>query len=354
MSIPTEPVGSIPRSSELQAALGAHAQGTLADEELNRMFDAAVQNTVASFEAVGSPIVTDGEQTKSSFATYPLEGLASLSPEGVVIAFEDGHQRQLPVLTEGPFRYQNLAGSYVERTRKFTALPVKQAVISASAMSLLYPESGIAGYTSAQFTEDLITQAVADIRSCFDAGADSVQVDFTEGRLALKLDPSGGLLGRFIDLNNEVFAAFSEAERARIGVHTCPGGDHDSTHSADVDYTELIPALLTLNAGRFFFQMASEADPATSLAAIAANLGSDQMAYVGVIDVNDETIESAETVRDRVLAAAELIPVGRLGTTDDCGYSPFADDVVTSRETAFAKVAARVRGTALAAAELGI
>ena len=74
------------------------------------------------------------------------------------------------------------------------------------------------------------------------AGAFKVQVDFTEGRLALKLDPSGALLNSFIDLNNLALGALfrSRAQRC-IGVHTCPGGDRDSTHSADVDYAELLP-----------------------------------------------------------------------------------------------------------------
>ena len=59
-------------------------------------------------------------------------------------------------------------------------------------------------------------------------------------------------------------------------------------------------------------------------------------------------------VRDRVLEAAELIPLERLGTTDDCGFSPFGDDTSTSRETAFEKIRARVEGTALAAEQLGL
>ena len=277
----------------------------------------------------------------------------ALSPDGVVIPFEDGHTRQLPVLTAGPFRYQNLAGSYVERARRFTELPVKQAVIAPSVMALLYPEAGLDGYDRDRFTADLIDQAAADIRSCFDAGADSVQIDFTEGRLALKLDPSGGLLQQFVDLNNAVLDRFTADERRRIGVHTCPGGDHNSTHSADVDYRELIPTLLTLQAGRFYLQMASEADPASSLATVAEHLGPDRLAFVGVIDTCTNEVESAETVRDRVLAAAEHLPVDQLGTTDDCGFSPFADDVVMTRDTAFAKIAARVAGTAMAAEQLG-
>jgi 5-methyltetrahydropteroyltriglutamate--homocysteine methyltransferase len=80
-------------------------------------------------------------------------------------------------------------------------------------------------------------------------------IDFTEGRLSLKLDPSGALLKSFVELNNRVLDRFSDSERARIGVHVCPGGDHDSTHSADVDYAGLLPALFATNAGRFYLQL---------------------------------------------------------------------------------------------------
>jgi 5-methyltetrahydropteroyltriglutamate--homocysteine methyltransferase len=58
-------------------------------------------------------------------------------------------------------------------------------------------------------------------------------------------------------------------------------------------------------------------------------------------------------VRDRVLQAAEYIPLAQLGTTDDCGFSPFSDDTSTTRETAFAKIRSRVLGTALASETLG-
>lgn len=346
--IPTEPVGSVPRPRELQEAIELHSQGKLLTQELDALFDKIVSETIKKFEATGSPVVSDGEQTKSSFATYPLDGLDNIAPDGIVITFEDGHTRQLPRLTKGPFKYATYAGSYLRRAKKFATRPVKQAVISASAMSLLYPEDGIPDYPQKQFLSDLVQEAVADIRSCFDNGAYQVQVDFTEGRLAVKLDPSKQLLQQFIDINNEVLSHFSQVELQRIGFHTCPGGDHDSTHSADVDYGQLIPMLLTLNSGNFYMQMASEQDPDKSLKIISENLRPNQRIYVGVIDVVNEKVESAELVRDRVLKAAKYIPVEQLGTTDDCGFSPFCDDVATSRDTAFAKIAARIQGTQLA------
>jgi 5-methyltetrahydropteroyltriglutamate--homocysteine methyltransferase len=79
----------------------------------------------------------------------------------------------------------------------------------------------------------------------------------------------------------------------------------------------------------------------------------DQRIFVGVIAPIDSRVESAELVRDRVLEAAQYIPLEQLGTTDDCGFAPFCDDTSTTRDTAFAKIRARVEGTALAAEILG-
>jgi 5-methyltetrahydropteroyltriglutamate--homocysteine methyltransferase len=354
MPIPTEPIGSIPRPPELQAAMAAAAEGTIAPAELEERFEDAVRSTIAELEATGSPVVTDGEQRKPSFATYPIGGLETLAPDGVVIPFADGHTRQLPVLTAGPFRYQTHADSYLSAAQRFATRPVKQAVISASALSLLYPADGIDGYSRDAFLGDLIDEAEADIRGCLDAGAHSVQIDFTEARLSLKLDPSGGLLRSFVELNNSVLDRFSADEQRRIGVHTCPGGDQDSTHSADVDYAALLPTLFELHAGAFYLELAGERDPEHVLATVRECVQSGQRVFVGVTDPIDPAVESPEEVRDRTLLAAEYIPHAQLGTTDDCGFSPFADDASTARETAFAKIRARVQGTALAAERLGI
>jgi len=352
--LPTEPIGSIPRPLYLLEGMEAFGAGEITKAQLDELYDAAVRDTLEQFEATGSPIVSDGEQRKPSFATYPLAGLDTLAPDGVPITFADGHVRQLPVITAGPFRYGTHADAYLELAQPLTTKPLKQAVISASALSLLYPAGGIDGYSREAFLDDLVDEAERDIRQCLVRGAESVQVDFTEGRLAVKLDPSKGLLADFIALNNRVLERFDASERARIGVHTCPGGDQDSTHSADVDYVELLPLLFTLQAGRFYIQLASEADRPRVLAGIAEHSGDDQRIFVGVVDPIDPAIETAEQVRDRVLEAAEHIPVGRLGTTDDCGFSPFGDDTSTARETAFAKIGARVAGTALAAEALGV
>jgi 5-methyltetrahydropteroyltriglutamate--homocysteine methyltransferase len=353
MPIPTEPIGSIPRPAELIAAWSDKHAGRISPQQFDQIAESALRDTIQRLVATGSPVITDGEQTKPSFATYPLAGFARLAADGVVIPFADGHTRQLPRLTAGPFHYATYASQYFAAARRLTDAPLKQAVISASALSLLYPASGLPGYSRDAFLSDLVDEAVADIRRCLVHGADSVQIDFTEGRLSLKLDPSGGLLENFVALNNRVLDHFAPEERRRIGVHTCPGGDRDATHSADVDYAGLLPILFRLHAGRFYIQLASEKDPVRVLRIIRQHLHPDQIVFAGVIDPINPAIETPEQVRDRILQAAEYLPAAQLGSTDDCGFSPFADDISTSRDIAFAKIRARVEGTKLAADKLG-
>ena len=352
--IPTEPIGSIPRPTELIQGQESFEKGDLSQEQLDSLYDQALEDTIQRFEATGSPVITDGEQTKPSFATYPLAGLTNLAPDGVKIPFDDGHVRQLPRLVSGPFHYQVYADQYLEAARKYTDLPLKQAVISASALSLLYPQEGIEGYSQENFLNDLVRETETDIRRSLDKGAYNVQIDFTEGRLAVKLDPSKNLLKSFIDLNNRVLDRFSEAERKRIGVHTCPGGDRNSTHSADVAYAELIPDLMGLKAANFYFQLASEPDRARVLDIIRQHAQNNQRIFVGVIDPINLAVETPEVVKDRILEAAEYIAPDQLGSTDDCGFSPFGDDTSTARQIAFDKISARVTGTQLAAKALGI
>jgi 5-methyltetrahydropteroyltriglutamate--homocysteine methyltransferase len=348
MLIPTEPIGSIPRPFGLIEAIAA--SGNDEDPKLEPLFDKAIRDTIASFEATGSPVITDGEQRKyQNFWTYSVHGLSNTTPDGFKIPFAAGHTRRMQRLTAGPFRYRRYADSYLEFAMRCTHSPVKQAVISASALSLMYPDEEIPGYPREQFIDDLVREHETEIRRCLQKGAHKVQVDFTEGRLALKIDPSGRLLHSFIDLNNLALSRFSTEERQRIGVHTCPGGDRDSTHSADVDYAELLPGLLELKAGNFYIALAGEQDRPRALRIIRSCLKPEQRIFIGVVATIDPRIETPEEIRDRVLEAAEYIPVEQLGSTDDCGFSPFSDDTSTSRETAFAKIRARVRGTALAA-----
>ena len=92
-----------------------------------------------SRDVTGSPVITDGEQRKyHNFWTYTVEGLPNAAPDGFKIPFAAGHVRRMPRLTAGPFHYKRYADRYVKAARRYTQRPL----------------------------------------------------DFTEGRLAVKVDPS--------------------------------------------------------------------------------------------------------------------------------------------------------------------
>ena len=350
MIIPTEPIGSIPRPLELIREVEKRGGD---DPALDALYDDAVRDAVAKFEATGSPVITDGEQRKyHNFWDYSVRGLPNTVPDGFRIPFAAGHTRRMPRLTRGPFRYKRYADAFMDEAMRYARTPVKQAIISPSALSLMYPADGLPDYSREEFINDLLLEHETEIRRCLQKRAHNVQIDFTEGRLAVKIDPSGHLLNSFIDLNNLALARFTPEERARIGVHTCPGGDRDSTHSFDVDYAALLPSLFQLNVGRFYVSLAIEKDRERVLKIIRQQLKPHQVVFVGVIATIDPRIETAEEVRERILEAARYIPLEQLGTTDDCGFSPFCDDTSTTRETAFAKIRARIRGTELAAEAL--
>jgi 5-methyltetrahydropteroyltriglutamate--homocysteine methyltransferase len=349
--IPTEPIGSLPRPLSL---IDAVEQSDSDDPRLDPLYREAIRDTIERFEATGSPVITDGEQRKyHNFWTYCVHGLPNTTPDGFRIPFSAGHVRRMPRLTAGPFRYNRYADSYLDIAKEYTRQPLKQAVISPSALSLMYPAEGIPDYPREQFIDDLLAEHELEIRRCLEKGAYKVQIDFTEGRLAMKVDPSGRLLQSFIDLNNLALSRFSTDERQRLGVHSCPGGDRDSTHSADVDYADLLPSLFQLRVGTFYIALAGERERTRVLKIIRQHMKPDHRVFVGVVAPIDPHIETAEEVRDRVLEAAQYIPLEQLGTTDDCGFSPFCDDMSTTRDTAFAKIRARVLGTGLAAAALG-
>jgi len=381
MPIPTETVGSLPRPRKLQDAYEELDQGNIELSDLQELQEEAAKDSITRLEETGETYVNDGEQRESSFATYPLTdtlagtGLAdNLAGDGQFFAiFDDGHNRQLPRIVSGPFRYKQYASEFVKKNKQDASKPVKQAVISPSMMMLLYPLDGeIEGYPREQFLDDVIDECEKDIRQCFEAGAERVSVDFTEGRLANKNDARNPWTGKdmlqdFIDLNNRLFDRFSAEERKNIGIHTCPGGDNDSVHSKEVPYEKLLNKMFQMNAGYFLIQCASEEDKESVYKLVGENSRDDadgvaQVCFIGVINPLNPEVESPEEVRDRLVTAAKYIPKERLGATDDCGFSPFSRDLKPghggdpdfARDVAMQKITNRIKGAQMASEELGI
>ena len=182
ITIPTEPIGSIPRPLDLIETI---AKSDSDDPNLAPLYEDAIRDAIGRFKATGSPVVTDGEQRKyHNFCTYCVHGPPNT---GFRIPFSDGHTRRLSWLTSGPFRYRRDADGFLDIAMRYARVPVKQAVISPSALSLMYPSESIRDYTREQFIDDLLSEHETEIRHCQNKGAHKVQVDFTEGRMAANI-----------------------------------------------------------------------------------------------------------------------------------------------------------------------
>lgn len=392
-TLPTEHVGSLPRPSRLQQVVLDADIGAASAADLERERDAAVVDTIRRLEQTGSPLVNDGEQRRLSFASYPL-ATDEVTAGPVFAVYTDGHHRVIPSIAHAPFRFHAWAAEDVAAARKLTDKPLKQAVVSPSMLSLMVGPDGIGDYSREDFLEDVVAGCAQDIRQCFEAGAQRVSIDFTEGRLALRPTAlpttlTGTLAGTvggvsfpgapnvvdvpwagpdslplFIDLLNRVLDRVPDDYRANVGVHTCSGNDHDAHYSGGVDYAELLPELFAIDAGYFMIEAAGEDNPDDVARQVGRQLARWDTAtrprrpqvLLGVTSTITPKLESAQEVCDQLVRAARYIPADLLGSTDDCGFSPYLVDQKPrhgspdfARDVAFAKIAARVRGTAMAA-----
>ena len=382
--IPTEPVGLAARAPPCsRRPTPATTRARSARTSWRSSRKRRSRDSIERFEATGSPIISDGEQRWSSFATYPITdtlagtGLApTLGPGGQFFAiFADGHGRQLPKLRARPVHATSTTPptSLREVAARTRTGPMKQAVIAPSMLALLYPlRDPVEGYSRDDFEAALIDECEKDIRQAFAAGAARVSVDFTEGRLATREDPrnpwtGAGLLPHFIELNNRVMARFTAGRAAIDRRPHLPGRR---------------PRLGALG-GRAVREPAagrcSRSTPATSSSRWRASAtrtrcsrssaqhlrddadGVAQTAYIGVINPQNPRVESPQEIADQLIRAANHIPKEQLGSTDDCGFSPFSIDEKPNhgspdyaREVAFQKIRNRVEGTRLAAEKLGL
>ena len=372
MPIPTELVGSLPRPEKLQNAYQDLDDGKIALEDLQALQDEAAEDSIKRLEATGEPIVTDGEQRESSFATYPITdtlagtGLAdNLAGDGQFFAiFDDGHHRQLPRLTGGPFRYKTYASEFVEKNRRSRRTPVKQAVIAPSMLMLLYPLEGeIEGYSREQFLADLCDEVEKDIRQCFDGrrrprlGRLHRGAPGQQERRAQPLDRPGHARRTSSTSTTASSTASAPRSGATSASTPAPAATSDSVHCKDVPYEKLLSKMFQINAGYFLIQCASEEDK-EEVYRLCGQYSRDDADGVAAGVLHGRHQPADARGRDRragpndLVTAAKHIPVERLGATDDCGFSPFSRDLKPkhgspdfARDVAMQKITARLEGT---------
>ena len=176
------------------------------------------------------------------------------------------------------------------------------------------------------------------------------------------------MLPHFIDLINRVLARFTAEERVNIGIHTCPGGDRDAVHSADVPYSALLPSLFELNAGYFLMQNKSERDREEVYKLVGEHSREDadgvaQVVHISVINPQNpagrDPARKCATSWSRPPSTSPRSGSGsnrrlRVLAVQHIDEKPLHGSPDFARDVAFEKITSRVQGTQMAAEKLGI
>ena len=321
ITIPTEPIGSIPRPLELLEAVAASGAG---DPALDPLYAAALKDTMEQFEATGSPVITDGEQRRESYSNRLATALAGVDIDnpGTTI---NRSGRPIPVpRVAGPIRRTRAVEVRdVEFLRRNTTRRIKITLPGPFTMTQQAQDDHYGD-------EEAVAMAFAaavneEIRDLKTAGADVIQLD--EPWLQARHERAARSGVKAINRALEGIAGTTV-------VHLCFG---------------YAAAVKDKPSGYSFLPQLADT-PATQISIEAAqprlDLGvlrdlAPKTVMLGVIDLGDPKVESAETVAARIRAGLAHVGVGRLVAAPECGMK------YLSREVAYGKLRALAEGAAL-------
>ena len=374
--IRTTHVGSLPRTQDVVDLIFARENGASYDQAtFDATMTAASAATVGRQVASGVDIVSDGETSKISYATYVKDrytGFSGDSPRNApadLKAFpgflkrlaDDGGTPQYarpmctgPVASKGQGELQtdiaNLKAGMAEHGAAEGFMnAASPGVISLFLQNDHYP-------TREAYLAALADAMAEEYRTIVDAG------------LYLQLDCPDLALSRhmlFADLSDAEFLkiaashvealnhALSGIDPSRVRVHIC-WGNYEGPHVCDIDMAKVFPTLMSVNASQLLFETSNprHAHEWTVFRDRAAEIPEDKILVPGVIDSTTNFVEHPELVAERVTKFAQIVGADRVIAGSDCGFGTFAGFGTVDPDIAYAKLSALSEGTRLAAERL--
>lgn len=317
-------VGSHPRPAWYDHLQADHGAGRVDDATWAEARDDAARAVLAEYRAAGLDVVTDGEVRRDGMVehfTGFIEGYDGGDGEG------DDWNAHMPTVT-GPIRADRpwLVDDFAFADA-VAGRPVKVTVPGPFTFSNF---CSLEAYSDIEaLIDDFAGAVAAEVGRLVDAGARWVQLD----EPALGMSPHVDIARRCV----ETIAA-EVPDDVRLGLHVCSG-----------NYDTLAPAIFDFPVDEVDLEFASDdADPPE---AVLGGVELDVDVSVGVVDSQDTTVESVETIAANVRRALEVVPPDRLTVTPDCGLKPLPRDVARRKATNLA-AAARSVEAALDANEL--
>lgn len=370
-------IGSWPRPLWMKRALHDRLEGRLPDADFDKIADDAVRMCVDAQLRAGVHVITDGEQRRDSYANFvgarldncqliPLTDLLALTEDPAELAQEfaaldvPASEVRHPVVYGPLGRSRPIAAHELAFARTRTDRPIKVALPGPYTLSRILWLDCITSKpypTRAAITEDIVRVLREELCFLLAGGAALVQFDepvltevvfgapkggrsFMCGALAAKEDEATEL-GFARDAINAVVAGLP---RERIALHVCRGNwSPDESVALAGDYRPLVDLLASLEVGTYFLELAT---PRAGDVDVLRALPDDRRVGVGVVNQKLDRVEDVAEIGGRIRHAMDVLGRERVLLNPDCGFATFADNPVTSAETAERKLRAIVEAAA--------
>ncbi len=368
----TTHVGSLPRSKAVtDAVFGAEAGEPVAGAEAT--IRDAVQDVVKRQVDAGIDIVSDGEMSKISYATYikdritGFDGDSDREPPSDLEEFPGFLQRQAasggtPTYRRpccvGEIEVKDMGPVSVDIDNFRTALDVHRPAegfmnaASPGVIALFQPNRHYR--THETYLEALADAMAQEYRAIVDAG------------LVLQLDSPDLGLGRhmlFKHKSDEEYRQLASAHvealnhaldglpKERVRLHVC-WGNYEGPHHHDAPMEAVLPIALDANVGALLFESSNPRHAHEWRAFEDAELPEDLVLIPGVIDSTTNFIEHPQLVADRIERFAGIVGRERVIAGTDCGFSTFAGFGAVDEDIVYAKLRSLAEGAALASERL--
>ena len=368
----TTHTGSLPRPMDLARILEAKDAGETVDETaLSRMSREAVTEAVRKQVEAGIDIVSDGEQGKVGYSTYPRHRLTGFGGSSSAPARADWAD-----FPEAAKRYGQSATVY----RPACNAPMEWADRDAYATDIANFQAAV---SDANPTEAFMTAASPGVIALFLGNEHYPTHEAYVGRLAelmkdeyeaiveagflLQLDCPDFAMGRhmkFAHLNDDEFFRIADASLEalnhatqnippdRMRLHLC-WGNYEGPHHRDISLSSVLPVALRARPQAISFEGANPRHEHEWAVFQEMKLPEDKIIIPGIVDSTTNFIEHPQLVAQRIARYGRMVGRDRVIAGSDCGFGTFARTTPTVEpEIVWAKLAALSEGARLATDEL--
>ena len=372
--IATTHVGSLPRSQDVVDFIFAREREKPFDQvNFDRTMRASVAETVAKQVAAGIDIVSDGETSKISYATYVKDRYTGFSGDSPRNAPEDlkmfpGFLKRL-ANDGGTPQYARPMCTGEVRSKGQGELQKDianlQAAIAQSGAKRGFMNAASPGVISLFLQNDFYKNREAYLAALADAMRDEYETIVAAG-LDLQLDCPDLALSRhmlFTDLSDAEFIkvaashvealnhALANIPEDKVRLHIC-WGNYEGPHCCDIPMDTMFSTLMSVKPSYVLFETSNprHAHEWTTFRDRKAEIPDSKILVPGVVDTTTNFVEHPELVAQRIERFVDIVGADRVIAGSDCGFGTFAGFGAVDPDIAYAKLAALSEGAALASA----